>query len=42
MMELDWPQEQPALDEGVLVLRPWRSDDADAVYRACQDAQTQR
>ena len=41
-VELNWPQEQPALDDGELVLRPWRSDDADAVYRACQDDQIQR
>jgi RimJ/RimL family protein N-acetyltransferase len=30
------------LFDGVVRLRPWRGDDADAVYRACQDRQIQR
>ena len=33
-----WPDEQPVLSDGVVRLRPWRPDDADAVFRACQDA----
>ena len=34
--------EQPVLTDGTLTLRPWRVDDADAVYRACQDPDIQR
>ncbi len=30
------------LRDGTVLLRPWRLDDADAVYRACQDAEIQR
>jgi RimJ/RimL family protein N-acetyltransferase len=30
------------LGDGVVLLRPWRLDDADAVFRACQDPQIQR
>ncbi|GAC1610809.1 MAG: hypothetical protein NVS3B26_19700 [Mycobacteriales bacterium] len=40
--ELAWPAQQPELGDGQIVLRPWRSDDADAVYEACQDEQIQR
>ena len=30
------------LDAGDLLLRPWRDDDIEAVYRACQDPDIQR
>jgi RimJ/RimL family protein N-acetyltransferase len=30
------------LTDGVVTLRPWRADDAEAVYRACQDPEIQR
>ncbi len=30
------------LREGGLLLRPWRAEDAEAVFQACQDAQIQR
>jgi RimJ/RimL family protein N-acetyltransferase len=30
------------LRDDPFVLRPWREDDADAVYAACQDAETRR
>ncbi|GIJ26984.1 hypothetical protein Vqi01_21460 [Micromonospora qiuiae] len=30
------------INEAGLVLRPWRAEDADAVYRACQDPDIQR
>ena len=36
-----WPEEQPSLTDGVVVLRPWRLEDADAVLRACQDPDIQ-
>ena len=29
------------LRDDLIVLRPWREDDADAVYAACQDAEIQ-
>ncbi len=29
--------EQPEIKIDDLVVRPWRSDDAEAVYQACQD-----
>ncbi len=29
------------LHDGELVLRPWREEDADAVYEACQDVEIQ-
>ena len=29
-------------EEGALLLRPWRAEDADAVYRACQDPEIAR
>jgi RimJ/RimL family protein N-acetyltransferase len=32
----------PVLTDGTITLRPWRADDADAVYRACQDPDIQR
>lgn len=32
-----WPQEQPTLTDGVVVLRPWRPEDVDSVFTACQD-----
>lgn len=32
-----WPDEQPELSDGVVRLRSWRPDDADEVFRACQD-----
>ncbi len=37
-----WPSEQSTLVGGEIVLRPWHSDDADAVYVACQDGAIQR
>jgi len=30
------------LGDDLIVLRPWREDDAEAVYAACQDAEIQR
>jgi RimJ/RimL family protein N-acetyltransferase len=33
---------QPTLTGPRVLLRPWRSDDADAVFAACQDAEIQR
>ena len=37
-----WPEQQPILGDGRLTLRPWNADDADCVFRACQDADIQR
>lgn len=39
---IDWPSEPPVLEGHGLVLRAPRPDDADAVYRACQDAAIHR
>jgi RimJ/RimL family protein N-acetyltransferase len=39
---LPWPEQPPTLFDGVVTLRPLRADDADAVYRACQDEQIHR
>ena len=36
-----WPVEQPTLTDGVVLLRPWRPEDAEAVFRACQDPDVQ-
>lgn len=36
-----WPAEQPILTDGVVLLRQWRAQDADAVFRACQDPDIQ-
>jgi RimJ/RimL family protein N-acetyltransferase len=36
-----WPAEQPTLTDGVVLLRPWRPEDAEAVFRACQDPDVQ-
>jgi RimJ/RimL family protein N-acetyltransferase len=33
---------QPEIHDQGLILRPWRAEDADTVYRACQDPATQR
>ncbi len=33
---------QPEINDQGLILRPWRSEDAEAVYRACQDPAIQR
>lgn len=35
-------EEQPTLSGRRVRLRPWRSDDADAVFAACQDGEIQR
>lgn len=40
--EFEWPDEQPTLSDGKLRLRPWMEEDADTVFRACQDADIQR
>ena len=40
--EIDWPEEQPILAGQGVSLRPWVAADADAVFRACQDADIQR
>lgn len=34
---IHWPEEIPTLECGDLTLRPWRDEDAHAVYRSCQD-----
>lgn len=39
---LAWPDEPPRLTDGVVHLRQWGPQDADAVFRACQDPQIQR
>lgn len=36
-----WPAEQPTLTDGVVLLRPWRAEDAEEVFRACQDPDLQ-
>ncbi|MEE6257286.1 GNAT family N-acetyltransferase [Plantactinospora sonchi] len=38
----DVPVESVAIAEAGLLLRPWRSEDAENVYRACQDPDIQR
>lgn len=40
-MRGSWPSQQPTLTDGVVRLRPWRPEDADAVFRACQDPDIQ-
>lgn len=42
MTSLDWPSVVPKLTDGSLTLREWDARDADAVFEACQDADTQR
>jgi RimJ/RimL family protein N-acetyltransferase len=37
-----WPASGAEIVEAGLLLRPWRADDADAVYQACQDPLIQR
>ena len=37
MPELIWPPIMPVLSDGVVSVRAWATEDADAVYRACQD-----
>jgi RimJ/RimL family protein N-acetyltransferase len=39
---LPWPEQPPTLTDGVVTLRALQAEDADAVYRACQDEQIQR
>jgi RimJ/RimL family protein N-acetyltransferase len=39
---LIWPVEAPTLTDGPVTLRKWITQDADAVYTACQDAEIQR
>ncbi len=41
-MSLNWPDQQPVLGEGTVVLRAWRPDDTQAVYEACQDEMLQQ
>ncbi len=36
------PGRQPTLEGPRIVLRPWRADDVDAVFDACQDPEVQR
>jgi RimJ/RimL family protein N-acetyltransferase len=36
-----WPTTQPVLADDAVRLRPWEASDADAVFRACQDADIQ-
>jgi RimJ/RimL family protein N-acetyltransferase len=36
------PSPQPTLTDGVVALRPWRPDDAPAVFAACQDPEIPR
>ena len=38
-MTLNWPEDQPILDGETIILRPWRPEDAQAVFEACQDRQ---
>lgn len=37
-----WPQDVPTLTDGVVTLRAWRPEDAEAVHAACQDPEIQR
>jgi hypothetical protein len=36
-----WPASQPTIRGETVVLRPWREEDVEDVYRACQDPQIQ-
>lgn len=38
----NWPDEQPALSDGIVAVRPWSSTDADWVFEARQDPDIQR
>ena len=38
----DRPTSQPTLGDGAVALRPWRADDAPAVFKACQDPEIPR
>ena len=40
-MTLNWPEDQPILDGETIILRPWRPEDAQAVFEACQDEMVQ-
>ena len=42
MSSLVWPSTVPVLSDGQVTLREWTSDDADAVFAACQDPDIQR
>jgi RimJ/RimL family protein N-acetyltransferase len=42
MDELRWPASPPTLTGELVVLRPWRPDDAESVFAACQDPDIQR
>lgn len=42
MTPLKWPANQPTLETDGLILRPWRENDADAVFAACQDPEIVR
>jgi RimJ/RimL family protein N-acetyltransferase len=41
-VRLPWPERPPTLTDGVVTLRGFQDDDADSVYRACQDEQIHR
>ena len=34
---ISWPNKQPLLVDGELMLRPWQESDIEFVYQACQD-----
>jgi RimJ/RimL family protein N-acetyltransferase len=36
---INWPNKQPILVAGDLLLRPWKTEDAEAVYKICQDSE---
>jgi len=38
---ITWPEELPTLSAGNISIRPWRDDEAAAVYNICQDPDTQ-
>jgi len=38
---ITWPEEIPTIDLGDLMLRPFRADDAQAIFDACQDRDIQ-
>jgi RimJ/RimL family protein N-acetyltransferase len=41
MSSLNWPDAAPTLTDGSVSLRAWEASDADAVFEACQDPDTQ-
>ena len=40
--ELQWPKDQPHFTDGVVLVRPWRPEDASWVYETCQEEAVQR